>query len=70
MKSVDRVRLYERRPRARRSSTGVPAGLGRDGLPVGMQIMVDRFRESEMFRIAYAHEQAQPVAPVADPRRA
>jgi aspartyl-tRNA(Asn)/glutamyl-tRNA(Gln) amidotransferase subunit A len=35
----------------------IPAGLV-DGLPVGLQLMADRWNEAAMFRVAYAFEQA------------
>jgi aspartyl-tRNA(Asn)/glutamyl-tRNA(Gln) amidotransferase subunit A len=37
----------------------VPAGLTRDGLPVGLQILTNHFQEPDMFRLAHAFEQAQ-----------
>jgi aspartyl-tRNA(Asn)/glutamyl-tRNA(Gln) amidotransferase subunit A len=39
----------------------VPCGNTSDGLPVGMQIFADHFREDLMFRIAYNFEQAGPA---------
>ena len=36
----------------------VPCGLTGSGLPIGLQIMTDRFQETLMFRIAHAYEQA------------
>ena len=40
----------------------VPCGNTAQGLPVGMQIFSGHFRESTMFRLAYAFEQAGGVA--------
>lgn len=37
----------------------VPAGNTKDGLPVGLQILTNHFREAEMFRLAHAFEQAR-----------
>jgi aspartyl-tRNA(Asn)/glutamyl-tRNA(Gln) amidotransferase subunit A len=39
----------------------VPCGLTADGLPVGLQILCDHFREPEMFRLAHAFESAAGV---------
>ena len=39
----------------------VPCGLTSEGLPVGLQILCDHFKEPEMFRLAHAFESA--VAP-------
>ena len=39
----------------------VPCGLSASGLPVGLQIMVDKFREPVMFRVAQAYERAAGV---------
>jgi len=36
----------------------VPCGLTSQGLPVGLQILCDHFREPEMFRLAHAFESA------------
>jgi aspartyl-tRNA(Asn)/glutamyl-tRNA(Gln) amidotransferase subunit A len=35
----------------------VPCGFTKDGLPIGMQIMADHFREETLFRAAYAYEE-------------
>lgn len=40
----------------------VPCGKTAEGLPVGMQIFSGHFKESTMFRLAYAFEQAGGVA--------
>jgi aspartyl-tRNA(Asn)/glutamyl-tRNA(Gln) amidotransferase subunit A len=40
------------------AAVSVPCGLSEDGLPIGMQIAVDKFRESVMFRVAGAYERA------------
>jgi aspartyl-tRNA(Asn)/glutamyl-tRNA(Gln) amidotransferase subunit A len=40
----------------------VPCGKTAEGLPVGMQIFSGHFRESTMFRLAHAFEQAGGVA--------
>jgi aspartyl-tRNA(Asn)/glutamyl-tRNA(Gln) amidotransferase subunit A len=44
------------------AALSVPCGLSGDGLPIGLQIMVDKFREDSMFRVAYAYEQASQHA--------
>jgi aspartyl-tRNA(Asn)/glutamyl-tRNA(Gln) amidotransferase subunit A len=36
----------------------VPCGLSASGLPVGLQIVADKFREPVMFRVARAYERA------------
>jgi aspartyl-tRNA(Asn)/glutamyl-tRNA(Gln) amidotransferase subunit A len=36
----------------------VPCGLTSEGLPVGLQILCDHFRELGMFRLAQAFESA------------
>ena len=41
----------------------VPCGFSASGLPVGLQIMVDKFREPVMFRVAQAYERAAGVGP-------
>ena len=38
----------------------VPAGLNRDGLPVGLQIAGPRLSEARLLAAAYAFEQAHP----------
>ena len=40
------------------AAISVPCDPGDGGLPVGFQIMVDKFQESVMFRIARAYERA------------
>ena len=42
----------------------VPCGLSASGLPVGLQIVVDKFREPVMFRVAQAYERAAGAFPV------
>ena len=49
------------------AAVSVPCGLDPAGLPVGMQVMVDRFQESLMFRIAGEYEVAVGGPP--DPPR-
>ena len=39
----------------------VPAGLTRDGLPVGLQIVAPRFEEPLILRVAKLVEQANPI---------
>ena len=34
----------------------VPCGAGRNGLPIGMQLIGDCFQEKKLFRAAYAYE--------------
>jgi aspartyl-tRNA(Asn)/glutamyl-tRNA(Gln) amidotransferase subunit A len=41
----------------------VPCGFTASGLPVGLQIMVDKFREPVMFRVARAYERAAGAFP-------
>ena len=41
----------------------VPCGFAASGLPVGLQIMVDKFREPVMFRVAGAYERAVGAFP-------
>jgi len=41
----------------------VPCGLSASGLPVGLQVVVDRFREPVMFRVARAYEHAAGAFP-------
>jgi len=36
----------------------IPCGFTKDGLPIGMQILADAFREEKIFRVAYAYEQS------------
>jgi aspartyl-tRNA(Asn)/glutamyl-tRNA(Gln) amidotransferase subunit A len=36
----------------------VPAGVTREGLPVGLQILTNHFKEPDMFRLAHAFEKA------------
>jgi len=36
----------------------LPCGFGRDGLPIGMQLVADRLREKRLLRIARAYESA------------
>ena len=45
----------------------LPCGLASDGMPVGLQLIGDCFREDNLFRAAYAYEQArgQVVSPFA-----
>ena len=38
-------------------AVSVPAGFSKDGLPIGMQFIGDKFREDILFRFAYALEQ-------------
>jgi aspartyl-tRNA(Asn)/glutamyl-tRNA(Gln) amidotransferase subunit A len=40
------------------AAVSVPCGLSDEGLPVGLQIAVDKFREPVMFRVAGAYERA------------
>jgi aspartyl-tRNA(Asn)/glutamyl-tRNA(Gln) amidotransferase subunit A len=40
------------------AALSMPCGADSRGLPIGLQIMVDRFREPTMFRIARAYERA------------
>ncbi|MFH1690318.1 MAG: Asp-tRNA(Asn)/Glu-tRNA(Gln) amidotransferase subunit GatA [Candidatus Eisenbacteria bacterium] len=44
------------------AALSVPCGLCTSGLPVGLQIMVGKFRESVMFRAARAYERAAGVS--------
>jgi len=37
----------------------VPAGATKEGLPVGLQILTNHFREADMFRLAHAFEQSR-----------
>ncbi|MFA5885919.1 MAG: amidase family protein, partial [Acidimicrobiia bacterium] len=39
------------------AATSVPFGTGRDGLPVGVQVLVDAVQEPTMFRVAQALEE-------------
>jgi aspartyl-tRNA(Asn)/glutamyl-tRNA(Gln) amidotransferase subunit A len=41
----------------------VPAGLGDDGLPVGLQIVADRHQDHLLLRVARAFEQTRPFGP-------
>ncbi|OEU77499.1 MAG: aspartyl/glutamyl-tRNA amidotransferase subunit A [Desulfuromonadales bacterium C00003093] len=41
----------------------VPCGLSTSGLPVGLQIVADKFREPVMFRVARAYERAAGAFP-------
>ncbi len=41
----------------------VPCGFSASGLPVGLQIVVDKFREPVMFRVARAYERAAGAFP-------
>ena len=43
----------------------LPCGLASDGMPVGLQLIGDCFREDNLFRAAYAYEQAR--GPVVSP---
>jgi aspartyl-tRNA(Asn)/glutamyl-tRNA(Gln) amidotransferase subunit A len=36
----------------------IPAGFDKKGLPIGMQIMADQYKEENLFRVGYAFEQA------------
>jgi len=36
----------------------VPCGFNPENLPIGLQIMTDRFQETLMFKIAHAYEQS------------
>jgi aspartyl-tRNA(Asn)/glutamyl-tRNA(Gln) amidotransferase subunit A len=45
------------------AAISVPCGTGAEGLPVGMQITVDKFREQVMFRVARAYERAAGFPP-------
>jgi aspartyl-tRNA(Asn)/glutamyl-tRNA(Gln) amidotransferase subunit A len=45
------------------AAASIPCGLSKDGLPIGLQIMVGAFREPVMFRIAYAYEHASGGSP-------
>ena len=38
----------------------LPCGFTQEGLPIGLQIMADRFDEEAVFRAAYAYEQETP----------
>ena len=38
----------------------VPCGFNKDNLPIGLQIMTDRFREDLMFNVGYAFAQSVP----------
>ncbi|MFH1864574.1 MAG: Asp-tRNA(Asn)/Glu-tRNA(Gln) amidotransferase subunit GatA [Candidatus Eisenbacteria bacterium] len=44
------------------AALSVPCGLCASGLPVGLQMMVGKFRESVMFRVARAYERAAGVS--------
>ena len=44
-------------------AVSVPCGLDSSGLPVGLQITVDKFREPVMFRVARAYERATGAFP-------
>jgi aspartyl-tRNA(Asn)/glutamyl-tRNA(Gln) amidotransferase subunit A len=35
----------------------LPCGIGRNGLPIGLQILADHFQEEKILRVAYAFEQ-------------
>ena len=39
----------------------IPAGFDKKGLPIGMQIMADQYKEENLFRVGYAFEQATDV---------
>jgi aspartyl-tRNA(Asn)/glutamyl-tRNA(Gln) amidotransferase subunit A len=45
------------------AAVSVPCGFTAEGLPVGLQIAVDKFREPVMFRLAAAFERAADAAP-------
>jgi aspartyl-tRNA(Asn)/glutamyl-tRNA(Gln) amidotransferase subunit A len=36
----------------------IPAGFDKNGLPIGMQIMANQYKEENLFRVGYAFEQA------------
>lgn len=48
----------------------VPCGLDGGGLPIGMQIIGDCFKEKNIIRAAYAYEQARGAFPAAGEREA
>jgi Asp-tRNA(Asn)/Glu-tRNA(Gln) amidotransferase A subunit family amidase len=42
------------------AAISLPAGLGDDGLPIGMQIVAERGDDRRLLRVARAFEQARP----------
>lgn len=48
----------------------VPCGIDSAGLPIGMQIIGDCFKEKNIIRAAYAYEQARGIFPKAGERKA
>ena len=48
----------------------IPVGLDKNGLPVGMQIIGDCFKEKNIIRAAYAYEQASGKFPAASGKEA
>jgi len=45
----------------------VPAGLTRDGLPVGLQLFAPNFEEGRLVRAAHAFERAMGICPLRPP---
>jgi len=43
-------------------AASVPIGLSKDGFPIGLQVIAPRYKDADVFRIAYAIEQLQPWA--------
>lgn len=41
-------------------AASIPAGLTKDGLPVGMQIIGRKFKDEDVFAVSYAYEQLKP----------
>lgn len=43
-------------------AASVPIGLSKEGFPIGLQVIAPRYKDADVFRIAYAIEQIQPWA--------
>ena len=41
-------------------AASVPAGLSKEGFPVGVQVIAPRYKDADVFRVAYAIEQIMP----------
>ncbi len=52
------------------ASMSVPCGLTRSGLPIGLQLIADRFCENSLLRAAAAYERARPFPTLPEASRA
>ena len=48
------------RPHRRRCAVSVPCGFNKNGMPIGMQLIGNKFKEATILNAANAYEKAAP----------